>query len=79
MTMFSELEDVLMRESPHFYQDTMVEGVRYFFYYEPLYASDGSCIGMIFLEKPSSEVQEMILASLRPILYTGTARRDSLA
>ncbi len=48
-------EDVLKGGHPHFYSSTMVEGIRYFSYYEPIYALNGKCIGMIFVGKPSEE------------------------
>lgn len=63
--------DVLQGGQPHFYTSTMVEGVRYFSYYEPLYAADGTCIGMLFLGKPSAQVEGMILGSLIPIVAIG--------
>lgn len=65
------VEDVLKGGQAHFYTSTMVEGVRYFSYYEPLYASDGTCIGMIFLGKPSAEVEGLIYGSLNPIIIFG--------
>ncbi len=65
------IEDVLKGRQPHFYSSTMVEGVRYFSYYEPLYTSDGACIGMIFLGKPSAEVERLVFASIRPIILFG--------
>ncbi len=49
----------------------MVEGVRYFSYYAPLYGNDGTCIGMIFLGKPSTEVEQLVLSSLRPNIVFG--------
>ena len=65
------VKDVLEGGQPHFYPSTMVEGVRYFSYYEPLYASDGTCIGMIFLGKPSAEVEKLVFASISPIIIFG--------
>lgn len=64
-------EDVLKNGHPHFYASMMVEGVRYFSYYEPLYTSDGKCIGMIFLGKPSAEVKRLVFRSLSPIIVLG--------
>ena len=49
-------EDVLYGGHSQFYSSTLVEGVRYFSYYEPLYDAKGACIGMLFLGKPSAEV-----------------------
>lgn len=65
------VEDVLKSGQPHFYTSTMVEGVRYFSYYEPLYDAEGTCIGMIFLGKPSAEVEGLIRNSLIPIIVFG--------
>lgn len=65
------IEEVLEGEQAHFYSSTMVEGVRYFSYYEPLYTSDGTCIGMIFLGKPSAEVERLIYGSLSSIIIFG--------
>lgn len=65
------VEDVLKGGQPHFYASTLVEGVRYFSYYEPIYASDGTCIGMIFLGKPASEVEQLVYESLAPIILIG--------
>ena len=64
-------EDVLKGGQPHFYSSTMVEGIRYFSYYEPIYASDGTCIGMIFLGKPSAEVERLVYDSLKPTIAFG--------
>lgn len=63
--------DVLEGGQPHFYTSTMVEGVRYFSYYEPLYGADGTCIGMLFLGKPSAQVEELVRNSLIPIIAFG--------
>lgn len=65
------VNDVLIGNQPHFYSSTMVEGVRYFSYYEPLYAANGSCIGMIFLGKPSAEVESLVYNSIKPIIIFG--------
>lgn len=65
------VKDVLEGGLPRFYSSTLVEGIRYFSYYEPLYASDGTCIGMIFLGKPSSEVEGLVFTSILPIIILG--------
>ena len=65
------VNDVLRGGQPHFYASTMVEDVRYFSYYEPLYDADGACIGMIFLGKPSAEVEGLVISSLSPIIIFG--------
>lgn len=65
------VNDVLKGGQPHFYTSTMVEDVRYFSYYEPLYGADGTCIGMLFLGKPSAQVEGLIRNSLIPIISFG--------
>lgn len=65
------IEDVLEGGHPQFYSSTMVEGVKYFSYYEPLYTNDGTCIGMIFVGKPSAEVEKLVFDSLNPIIVFG--------
>lgn len=65
------VEDVLRGGQPHFYASTMVEDVRYFSYYEPLFGADGTCIGMIFLGKPSAQVEGLVSSSLNPIIICG--------
>lgn len=64
-------EDVLRGGHPQFYSSMMVEGVRYFSYYEPIFDVDGMCIGMVFLGKPSAEVERLVYASLSPIIVFG--------
>lgn len=64
-------EDVLKGGHPHFYSSTMVAGIRYFSYYEPIYASNGKCIGMIFVGKPSEEVERLVYDSIKPIIAFG--------
>lgn len=53
------VQDVLRGGHSQFYSSMMVEGVRYFSYYEPFFDSDGTCIGMIFLGEPSAEVEKL--------------------
>lgn len=65
------VKDVLKGGHAQFYSSTMVEGVRYFSYYEPLYGADGSCIGMLFVGKPSAEVEGLVISSLSPIIAFG--------
>lgn len=61
-------EDVFKGNQANFYSDIMIGGVRYFSYYEPLHASDGTCIGMIFVGKPSEEVEQMVFQAVSPII-----------
>lgn len=62
------VEEVLQGGQPHFYASTLVEGVRYFSYYEPIYAADGSSIGMFFVGKPSAEVERLVRNALMPTI-----------
>ena len=65
------VDDVLYGGHAQFYSSTMVEGVRYFSYYEPLFDAKGLCIGMIFVGKPSAEVEGLLRSSLSPIILFG--------
>ena len=65
------VEDVIRGGHPQFYSSMLVEGVRYFSYYEPLYAADGTCVGMIFCGKPSKEVERLVFISIIPIIVFG--------
>lgn len=65
------VNDVLKGGHAQFYSSTMVEGVRYFSYYAPLYGADGACIGMLFVGKPSAQVERLVMNSLNPIIIFG--------
>lgn len=65
------VNDVLRGGQPHFYSSTMVEGVRYFSYYEPLFSPERECVGMIFVGKPSAQVERLVLTSIIPIIVFG--------
>lgn len=60
--------DVLDQAVDRFYSSVMVEDERYFAYYAPLFAEDGSCIGMIFAGRPSSNVESLIRSSMLPMV-----------
>lgn len=60
--------DVLDREKDQFYPSVMVENERYFAYYAPLFAGDGSCIGMIFVAQPAANVEGLIRHSITPMV-----------
>ena len=60
--------DVLDRADDMFYSSVMVENERYFAYYAPLFAEDGSCIGMIFVAQPSANVERLIRNSITPMI-----------
>ena len=60
--------DVLDKADDMFYSSVMVENERYFAYYAPLFAEDGSCIGMIFVAKSSADVERLIRNSIMPMV-----------
>ena len=62
-------EDVVKGGKEHFYSNAMINHVRYYAYYVPLYNSDNKCIGMISVAKPYNEVQDKISKSISPIIY----------
>lgn len=62
------IEEVLKGGSPHFYDGALINGAMYFSYYMPVTNSDGSVVGMIFVGKPSQQVNESIQGSIYPLL-----------
>lgn len=62
------LRDVLETGTPRFYTNTRINDVEYFCYYSPLRNSDGSIVGMIFVGKPSSQVDEAIRKASYPLV-----------
>lgn len=63
------VRDVIEGKNVSFYPSVDVEGRKFFAFYSPLYNKDGSCIGMIFVGKPSAEVEKLVSDSIMPILY----------
>lgn len=64
-------KEVLEGDREAFYSSTEIEGERYFSYYAPLHAEDGTCIGMIFLGKPATEVDKLVRKSINPTVLFG--------
>ncbi len=64
-------KEVLEGDREAFYSSTEIEGERYFSYYAPLHAEDGTCIGMIFLGKPATEVDKLVRRSINPTVLFG--------
>ena len=64
-------KEVLEGDREAFYSSTEIEGERYFSYYAPLHAEDGTCIGMIFLGKPAAEVDRLVRKSINPTVFFG--------
>lgn len=62
------IESILNGDQAGFFSGTLIEGVKYFSYYAPIHASDGSCIGMIFTGKPSDSVERLVVQSVGPLI-----------
>ncbi len=65
------IKDVLQQNKPCFYDNVIINGTPYFAYYTPLRNSDGSVVGMIFVGKPSATVNQMVDATIYPIITVG--------
>lgn len=64
------ISEVLRTGEDKFYNKVLVNGLDYFAYYMPLTNSDGTVTGMIFVGKPSSNVNTAIQKSLYPLIIT---------
>ena len=62
------ISEVFQTGESHFYNKVVVNGSSYFAYYSPLYNSDGSVVGMIFVGKPSEHVDAAIQRSIYPLV-----------
>lgn len=62
------LQNVLAADEPHFYNNIMILGTSYFSYYTPLHNQDGSAVGILFVGKPSADVNESVHASIYPLI-----------
>ena len=67
----SVVQKVLEGDHETFFSSTDIEGDKYFSYYAPLHAEDGSCIGMIFFGRPAAEVDALVHKSVSPIIIFG--------
>lgn len=63
--------DVLQTGKAAFYPSVEIGDDNYFAYYAPIINSDGSCIGMVFVAKPTEDVSESRNASVIPIIVIG--------
>lgn len=61
------ISEVLEEGNSHFYDSAIINGQKYFAYYRPLINSDGSIVGMMFVGKPLSTVNESIISATAPI------------
>ncbi len=62
------ITDVLKTGEPHFYTKTLIYGSSYFSYYTPLKNSDGSVVGMLFVGKPTSTVDDAVNRAVLPLV-----------
>lgn len=63
--------DVLETGKPAFYPSVDIDEKKYFAYYVPITNSDGSVIGMLFVAKPTQEVNQMVMTAVMPIVLLG--------
>lgn len=61
-------KDVLETGEGKFYSAVSIADQKYFAYYAPLFGEDGSCIGMIFVAKPSETVDRLLTNSIAPMV-----------
>ena len=65
------VEEVLGNGNPKFYKKTLIFGSGYFSYYIPLRNQDNAVVGMLFVGKPTAEVDAFVRRSLYPLLIAG--------
>ncbi len=63
--------DVLTTGTPRFYDNVLINNTTYFAYYTPVYNTDGSVAGMLFVGKPTDTVNKMIRQSILPVILIG--------
>lgn len=62
------LEDVFETGKAKFYTNVLIFDTAYFSYYAPLTNSDGTVIGMLFVGKPTADVDASVKASIYPLV-----------
>lgn len=62
------MEDVFNTGTAKFYTNVLIFNTSYFSYYAPLSNSDGSIVGMLFVGKPTAEVDASVKASIYPLV-----------
>lgn len=67
------VSDVIDAQSGAFYTNVDIYGTNYFCYYEPLYNSDGSCVGMFAAIMPEKRVRTLTMKAVLPILVLSAA------
>jgi len=66
------ISDVLNDGKAQFYNNVLINNATYFAHYTPLYNSDGSIVGMLFVGKPTDSVNKMVRSSILPIVIIGS-------
>ena len=54
------IEDVLKGGEDRFYSNVLINGSNYFSYYMPIHNSDGTAAGMLFVGKPTKDVESLV-------------------
>ena len=67
------IQNVLTANEAHFYNNTKIYGTSYFSYYMPLCNQDGSAVGMLFVGKPSANVDAAIQDAIFPLMAADIA------
>lgn len=62
------IRDVLEKDSPRFYNNSLINGQEYFSFYLPLHNSDSTVAGMLFVGKPKERVDASVADAVFPIL-----------
>lgn len=62
------INEVLKTGEPHFYTKAIIYHSTYFCYYAPLFNSDGTTVGMLFVGKPTAEVDNSVKESIIPLM-----------
>lgn len=60
-------QQVFNRKRAKFYTGVDIYGTKYFSYYEPIYDSEGTAIGMIFAGCPAESVKREIISAVLPV------------
>lgn len=63
------MKDVFETGEPKFYTNMPVYNTAYFSYYAPLVNNDGAVVGMLFVGKPTAEVDASVRASIYPLVF----------
>lgn len=67
------IKNVLTANEARFYNNTQIYGTSYFSYYMPLCNQDGSVVGMLFVGKPSANVDAAIQDAIYPLIVADIA------